>query len=237
MKFKKPLLEAIFMKRNFRFLVEVVLPNRQKRMLYCSNLGPLFNCDVLGTRLWFSPANPGSGIYLDKLELAEVNGGALVAVSPDYAQVLVRGGIHIGAIPELQGYRFLRSLITPDMNRIESLMNERGEQCLLLIEPVFFGDDQGDGYLPEMVGHSLSELQELIIQRGVGSRTILIYLVQHTGVQCLRPADILSVYGKMLRSAMVAGVEVFAYRANISIKGLELGRRIPIVLSEDMVFR
>lgn len=238
MKFKNPLIEAIFIKRNFRFLVDTVLLNKRKRTIYCSNLGPLLNCDILGTRIWYSVASRLSQGYLDVLELAEVSGGAYVAVNPDYAQILVREGVQQGVIPELKGYRFLHVNAVSNTNNIELLLKENGEQCFIHIEPVFFGDERRNGYFPDSLNHSLTQLQELIVQKEMGNRAVLLYCVMHTGIQCLRTAETVHpYYAKMLRNAMTSGVEIVAYRAGITLQEIKLDERIPVLLSEDIISR
>lgn len=235
MKFKKPLTEAILLKRNFRFLVEVILSNRKRRMIYCPNLGPLLNCDVLGSRIWFAPANKLAQGYLEVLEVTEINGGELVAVNPDYAQVLVREGLCQDVIAELKEYRFLHANIASQSNNIELLLKENGEQCFIHIEPVFFGDDRGDGYFPETLNQSVSQLQELITQKELGNRAVLFYCIQNTGIRCLRLANsIHPLYGKILRSAVLAGVEVLAYRTHISLQEITLESRIPVLFPENI---
>ena len=57
MKFKGVLTEGELLKRHYRFLAEVALKNRKKRMLYCPNLSAMSHCDVLGSRIWYSTAN------------------------------------------------------------------------------------------------------------------------------------------------------------------------------------
>jgi sugar fermentation stimulation protein A len=238
MKFKKPLTEAILLKRSFRFLVEVILASRKRRMVYCPNLGPLLNCDVLGSRIWFSAANRLSQGYLEVLELTEINGGELVAVNPDYAQVLVREGLSQEMIPELKEYRFLHGNVVPQTNNIELLLKENGEQCFIHIEPVFFGDDRGEGYFPETLHQSVSQVQELITQKELGNRAVLFYCIQNTGIRCLRLADAIHPpYGRALRAAALAGVEVLAYRTNISLQEITLESRIPVLLSENLTYR
>ncbi len=239
MKFKKPLTDAVLLKRSFRFLIEVILANRKRRMIYCPNLGPLLNCDVLGSRIWFSAANRLAQGYLEVLELTEINGGELVAVNPVYAQILVREGLCQEMIPELKDYRFLQTHVTvPQTNNIELLLKENGEQCFIHIEPVFFGDERGEGYFPETLNQSVTQIQELITQKELGNRAVLFYCIQNTGIRCLRLADsIHPPYGKMLRAAALAGVEVLAYRTHISLQEITLESRIPVLLSENIVYK
>ena len=46
----------------------------------------------------------------------------------------------------------------------------------------------------------------------------------------IRPADAIDpVYGRTLREAVAAGVEVLAYRARVSLAGIALTDRVPVV--------
>lgn len=236
MKFKAPLTEAFLMKRNFRFLIDTVLKNKKRRTIFCPNLGSLLGCDILGTRLWFSSAGRLSQGYLDILEIVEVNGGFLVAVNPDYAMTLVREGIRENKIPELQDYRFLHlNAVHNSLNGVDLLLKENGEQCYIHIEPVFYGDDRGHGFFPETIFQEINSLKELIAQKEQGHRAILFYCVQHNGIKCLRPLDVVHpAYGKTLRYAVSKGVEVLAYRSEINLRDITLNTRIPVLLSEDI---
>lgn len=238
MNFKNPLTEAILLRRSFRFLVEVVLANKKRRIIYCPNLGPLLNCEILGSRIWFSAANRLSQGYLEVLEITEINNGELVAVNPDYAQILVREALQQELIPELKDYRFLNSNIVSHANNIELLLKENGEQCFIHIEPVFFGDDRGEGLFPETLNQSVTQIEELIIQKELGNRAILFYCMQNSAIHYLRLADRLHpLYGRMLREAALVGVEILAYRTSISLQEMRLDARIPVLLSEDITSR
>lgn len=239
MRFRGPLTEALLLKRYLRFLVDVSLKNKRKKTIYCPNLGPLANCDILGSRIWVSSAGRLSQGYLDVWELVEVNGGWLVSVHPEHSRVLVREAVHLGTITELKDYRFLHAPIYPSAgNGIELLLKENGEQCFVHIEQVIFGDERGDGYFPETIGAGILSLRELMALKEAGHRAVLFYCVQHTGIHCIRPADSIDpLYGKMLREAVAMGVEVLAYRVNITLRDMNLECKIPILLSEDIAYR
>ncbi len=239
MKFKSPLIEAVLLKRHFRFLVDVALSNKKKRMLYCPNLGPLHHCDVLGSRIWFSMANRLSQGYLDVWELAEVNGGWLVGVNPEHAQILVREALECEKLPSLEDFRFFHSpAISKLGNGIELLLKQTGEQCFIRIQPVYFADERNHGLFPEEKGVGISVLYDLMALRESGHRTILFYCAQHTGITCIRSADnIEPQYGQILREAINKGVEVLAYRANINVREMTLDAQIPILLPEDIILR
>jgi sugar fermentation stimulation protein A len=235
MKFKSPLIEAILLKRSFRFLAEVTLKNKKRRMLYCPNLGTLQHCDVLGSRVWFSNPNRLSQGYLDIWELTEVDGGWLVFINQGYAGLLVREAIENHLIPELEGFRFLQSPMMPSFGHgIEMLLKENGEQCFIYTEPVLCGNERNEGYFPEEKGRGISALGELMALKEAGHRAILFYCIQHNGITCLRPADSIDLaYGIRLREAANLGVEFLAYRAHISLQEVTLGSVVPVLLTQE----
>lgn len=237
MKFKSPLTEATLLKRHFQFLVDVYLKNRRKQTLYCPNLGLLTHCDVLGSRIWFSQEIGSSPRYLDVWELVEVDGGWLACINPTHANKLIREALHLNKIPELLGFYALHSMLMADgIHRLDVLMKENGEKSLLYVEPVLLADNKNNGYFPEKKHQGISVLRELITLRESGQSVALLYCVQHNGIRCVRPADNIDpLYGKVLREAVAKGVEVLAYRVNISLQEMNLGSRIPVLLAEDIV--
>jgi sugar fermentation stimulation protein A len=53
--------------------------------------------------------------------------------------------------------------------------------------------------------------------------------VQRGDVREVRPADGIDFeYGRALREAIAAGVEVLAYRAQVAPEGIRLAKRIPV---------
>jgi sugar fermentation stimulation protein A len=234
MRFKNPLTEAILLKRSFRFLAEVTLKNKKKRMVYCPNLGLLRQCDVLGSRVWFSNPNRLSQGSLDIWELTEVDGGWLVFINQGYTGLLVREGIEYGLIPELADFRFLQSPMIPTFGHgVEMLLKDNGEQCFIHVELVLSADNKNAGYFPDEKGSGIEALEELIALKKAGHRAMLFYCIQHNGITCFRPADdVDTFYTDQLRAAAALGVEILAYRTNISLKEIIMGSKVPVVLSE-----
>ncbi len=237
MKFKSSLTEAVLLKRHYRFLAEIALQNKRRRMIYCPNLGSLKQCDILGSRIWFSNPLRLSQGCLDIWELTEVNGGWLVAINPSEADTLVREAVELGVIPELSGFQYVQAPIIPRLgNGIELLIKDNGEQCFIHVEPILNGDDRNEASFPTVKGEGMNALNELLVLKENGHRVILIYCIQHNGVCGLRPADRVDPhYGRLLREAIAKGIEVIAYRAFITLEEARLGTRIPILLSENII--
>jgi sugar fermentation stimulation protein A len=66
--------------------------------------------------------------------------------------------------------------------------------------------------------------------KALGLRPVQVYCVQRGDVHEVRPADgIDHEYGRTLREAIAAGVEVLAYRARVTSGEIRLTDRIPVV--------
>jgi len=73
-------------------------------------------------------------------------------------------------------------------------------------------------------------LRELMRLKAGGLRPVQLYCVQRGDVGEVRPADAIDPeYGRTLREAIDAGVEVLAYRASVTPDEIRLDRRIPVV--------
>ena len=74
------------------------------------------------------------------------------------------------------------------------------------------------GYFQDAVTErGQKHLRELMVQVAKGDRAVLFFVVNHTGIDRVRPADHIDArYGELLRQAKAAGVEVLAYRAALS---------------------
>ena len=91
--------------------------------------------------------------------------------------------------------------------------------------------NRGVALFPDCVSARGSKhLRELIRLKARGLRAVQLYCVQRGDVNEVRPADGIDFeYGRTLREAIAAGVEVLAYRANVTSEEIRLADRIPVV--------
>ena len=237
MKFSSNLTEATLLKRTIKFLVEVVLPNGQRLMIRCPNLNPIIGCDILGTKIWYSTA---IGYHcLPTWELAEVDGGHLVCINSELVKPLVVEGVKKGIIEEFLSYNILHAGNTYEQTMQQNLLLESGsEKCYVCLEQVTLGSDQGEGFFPERHGMGASNINKLIKLCQEGHKAILFFCVMHAGLKNIKPAyHIDPGYGKLLQIAVAAGVKLLAYKTSISTQGIELTTKLPILFSEDAIYR
>lgn len=232
MKFSSHLTEAILLKRVLRFMGEVVLPNRQKLMIRCPNMGDMRGCDILGTKVWYSNA---VGYHcLPTWELVEVDHGYLVSINPELMKPLIIEAIKKNTITELSGYNIMHAGGQFDQFRSQFLLLEKNQQqCYMGIEQVLLLGEHGVGLFPASYGDGIDNLHALIQARAEGHRAILLYCVMHTGISYLKPqVDFDSAYYKLLQQAVAAGVEVVAYRVSITLEDIELTTQLPVLPAE-----
>ncbi len=110
------------------------------------------------------------------------------------------------------------------------------ERCYVEVKSVTLMEAPGQGLFPDAVSERgrkhLRELMDIVRQ---GDRAVLLFCVQHSGVERVAPADAIDpAYGDTLRDAMTAGVEVIAYRAEIDPEqaSIRLATRLPVSASE-----
>jgi sugar fermentation stimulation protein A len=63
---------------------------------------------------------------------------------------------------------------------------------------------------------------------------VLLFCVQHSGIQRIIPADNIDPeYGRLLREVVSKGVEVIAYRADFEVQNsrITLREKVPVLLS------
>jgi sugar fermentation stimulation protein A len=105
------------------------------------------------------------------------------------------------------------------------------ERCFVEVKNVTAAVSEGVALFPDAVSaRGTKHLRELMGVVRAGDRAVLLFCVQRSDAREVRPADAIDpLYGRTLREAIAAGVEVLAYRARLSLSGIELRDRIPVV--------
>lgn len=230
MKFDPPLESGTLIKRYKRFLADVRLDNGDEITIHCPNTGSMKNCLSEGSRCWFSRSDNPKRKYACTWEIATTPDGFLAGVNTGRPNALVREAIENGVIRELQGYQSLRGEVKygAENSRIDLLLESPGERCYVEVKNVTLGMGDGLGLFPDSVSTRGSKhLRELAHIAGQGHRAVLVFCVQHTGIDKVMPADEIDPeYGRTLRAAVAAGVEVLAYRAKLSDSEIVLVERV-----------
>ena len=232
MKFASPLVEGRLIRRDKRFLADIQLAAGVVTAA-CPNTGSLLGCCEAGNRVWLSESDRATRKYRHTWELVEV-GRVLVGINTGLPNALVEEAIGGGAIRELAGYASMRREVAfgAERSRVDLLLEHPGRPaCYVEVKNVTAAAARGVALFPDSVSaRGAKHLRELMRLKAAGLRPVQVYCVQRGDVKEVRPADAIDPeYGRTLRAALAAGVEVMAYRAKVTAREITLEERIPVV--------
>ncbi|HEY3644633.1 MAG TPA: DNA/RNA nuclease SfsA, partial [Gammaproteobacteria bacterium] len=207
----------------------------QTMTIHCPNTGGMLGCADPGMRVWMSLAANPERKYAWTWELVEALPGVLVGIHTGRTNSLVREAILADVVPEAAGYHGLKGeVMAGEGFRVDFLLSGHADRpdCYLEVKNVTAAVQDGIALFPDAVSERASRhLRELITKVRGGERGMLCFCVQRDDVRELRPADAIDpVYGRTLREAMAAGVEVVAYAARMSPQEAMLYRPVPVRL-------
>ena len=238
MEFEPALRQGILLKRYKRFLADIKTSDGSILTLHCPNTGSMLNCSEPGWRVWYSTSDNPKRKYPSTWELVETESGDLIGVNTGKANRLVEEALQAGIVAELNGYNRHRKEVGfgSEKSRIDFLLvDEQGGKradCYVEVKNVTLSLGAGLGVFPDAITtRGQKHLRELIEVKAQGQRAVLLFCVQHSGIDKVAPADHIDPdYGRLLRAAADAGVELFAYKAILSAGEIRLSHRIPVVL-------
>lgn len=241
MKIEPALEQGILLKRYKRFLTDVRLPDGSEMTIHCPNTGSMKACLAEGELCWFSRSDNPKRKYPCTWEIATTPAGDLAGINTGRANALVVEAVEAGVIEPLQGYSDLRTEVRygDERSRIDILLERNAdtgvEQCFVEVKNVTLCVGGGQGLFPDAVStRGTKHLRELSLMVQRGHRAVLLFCVQHTGIDRVAPAvEIDPDYAAALREAVATGVEVYAYRARISPEEIALDTALPVEINPE----
>lgn len=233
MQFDETLLQAELIRRYKRFLADVELDNGELLTVYSPNTGSMKSCSEPGCKIWISKSGNQKRKYGYTLELIETPAGILVGINTGLTNSVVKEGIIRGVVTELQGYGHITEEVRygKENSRIDlKLHNDHQQCCYVEIKNVTWVED-GIAYFPDAVtSRGSKHLRELTAMVRLGHRAVLLFCIMRADAELMQPADdVDAIYGQTLRTAIAAGVEVYAYFAKVSLQSVVLFKPVPVV--------
>ncbi|AOE50756.1 DNA/RNA nuclease SfsA [Kangiella sediminilitoris] len=239
MKFSPPLIKATLLKRYKRFLADVVSDEHGEFTAHCPNTGSMKNCWQEGDTAWLLDSQNPKRKYRYTWVLNHNLKGDWICINTHLANQIVTEGIENGVLKELQDYESLQQEVKygDENSRIDLLLTDPEKpDCYVEIKTVTLletGEEfsDGAGFFPDAVSaRGQKHLRELIAMVEQGQRAVLLFLVQHSGIQTVSPAaHIDPKYAELLNSAAQKGVEIYAYNTHISAAEITLQQDLPVI--------
>ncbi|MBJ3813398.1 DNA/RNA nuclease SfsA [Shimwellia pseudoproteus] len=231
MEFEPALQQATLIKRYKRFLADVIDEQGNTFTLHCPNTGAMTGCATPGDRVWYSTSASKTRKYPHTWELTETAAGDLICVNTLRANTLAREAIAAGNIAELAGYTTLRQEVKygTERSRIDIMLQAVDRvNCYIEVKSVTLLEHQ-QGYFPDAVTErGQKHLRELINVVAGGERAVLLFAVLHSGINQVSPARHIDTrYSQLISEALNKGVEIFAWKAELSPQGMSLKMPLP----------
>ncbi|AFJ48279.1 DNA/RNA nuclease SfsA [Shimwellia blattae] len=231
MEFVPPLRQATLIKRYKRFLADVVDTRGEVFTLHCPNTGAMTGCATPGDTVWYSTSDSKTRKYPHTWELTQTAAGDLICVNTMRANTLAKEAILAGRIAPLSGYPHLRQEVKygAEGSRIDLLLQADDRvNCYIEVKSVTLLDNQ-QGYFPDAVTErGQKHLRELIKVVEGGERAVLLFTVLHSGINQVSPARHIDTrYGQLIDEARHKGVEIFAWKAELSWQEICLKMPVP----------
>ena len=236
MRFPSALTPATLARRYKRFLADVVLESGEVMTVHVANPGAMTGLDRPLSRVWLS--NSGNPLrklpYSWELVEADLGGGLeLIGVNTSQPHQLVADALEAGLIPELRGYSTIRREVKYGENsRIDFLLEDAARRpCYLEVKNVHLMRKRGLAEFPDSVTlRGTKHLRELAHMHATGARTVLLFVIQIPSARRFAVArDIDPAYAAAFNQARGAGVEMLAWRCDVSLDGIEIAAPVPIV--------
>lgn len=188
-------------------------------------------CAEPGYSVWVSPANNPKRKLQYTWELAQTNGGDMIGVNTNAANKIVEHALRTGKISQLSAYTNVRREYKPEgaNSRFDFLIRHDAAQCLVEVKSLTLCEDNL-GFFPDAVTtRGAKHCRELANFVTVQQRCVLLFCVQHTGVERVQIAKHIDPdYAQAVNQARCSGVEILAYRCLINEQKILINQEVSI---------
>lgn len=229
-----PLIEATFVARPNQLIVEARIGMRLVRA-HMADRGRLLGLLTPGARLLLAPrdeigrktAYQVAGVY---------SGDELVSLDTQLPNRLVMAALSAGALPQFARYTRVQREVPVGEHRFDFRLGEGLNTCLLEVKSA--GKVEGGlAMFPDAPTERGRSHLELLSKMSLsGQRCAVLFIVQRHKAVALVPDDSVDPeFGRALRAAICAGVEVYANLCPLTPEGITLGAAIPVFSSVEAV--
>jgi len=232
MQHNSPLTKGTLIKRYKRFLADVKTENGDVITIHCPNTGAMTGCAEPGYTVYFSTSDNPKRKYPNTFELAQNHLGHFIGTNTIKANKVVVEAITNGLLPTLNNYALLATEVKygNENSRIDILLTDNTDNssakpnCYVEVKSttLLLDEKSGLGAFPDAVTtrgqKHIRELAQMIQQ---GHRAVLVFLVQHTGIESVKVADTVDAkYAEELKKAFSVGLEIIVLHTQIDLNGV-----------------
>lgn len=227
MRFSSALIRGTLVRRYKRFLADVRLATGELVTAHCTNTGSMLGCNEPGSVVYLSRSEKESRKLAYTWEMIQVR-SRWVGINTFHPNRLATEAIEAGLIPELRGYETIRREVKVSAHsRLDLCLEARGHCCFVEVKNVTLRIGRAAAFPDAVSERATKHLHELMRLKRQGHRAAILFVIQRGDCAYFRPADEIDPeYGRWLRRAAKASVDVLAYVAKVTRKGIILSQRL-----------
>jgi len=221
-----------FVRRYKRFFADIETDEGRTLTVHCANPGSMLGFHRPGAQVRCSTSDNPKRKLRHTLEMMRV-GRIWVGLNTLRANAVVERALEAGTLSTLAHYtEITREVVVEQGSRLDfALRARRTRTAYMEVKSVTLAE-RGTALFPDSVTErGLRHLEVLTRLRRARKRALLCFLVQRADCERVAPADAIDpAYGQALRRAARAGVELLAFGARVSSRGIRVERALPVVL-------
>jgi sugar fermentation stimulation protein A len=225
-----PLIEGHFWQRDNRFRATVTVGDETTKA-HVPNSGRLHELLAPGRRVLLASrrtASPRRTAY--DLVMVDVD-GHWVSMDARLPSRLFGEAVAAGQLEAFRGYTLLRPEVRYGASRLDWRLEGPAGTCYVEVKSVTLVAN-GRGLFPDApTDRGRRHLHSLIAVVAAGWRAAVVFVIQREDAQGFAPHDAADpAFGRALREAAAAGVEVHAYRCRVSPEAVTIIAPVPVML-------
>jgi sugar fermentation stimulation protein A len=229
MRFPAPLIPGTLLQRYKRFLADVRLAGGGIVTAHCTNTGSMLGCKEPGSAVYLSLSGNTQRKLPYTWELIHA-AGTWIGINTLHPNLLVAEAVGNGILRELAGYTCLRrEVVTRPGTRLDLCLGEGKRCCYVEVKNVTLNLNGAAAFPDAVSERATKHLKELIRLKKRAYRAAIVFVIQRSDCEVFRPADEIDPeYGRWLRRAIRAGVEILPYRAKVTPEEIFLEQRLEV---------
>lgn len=230
MRYPQPLVQATYLRRYQRFLVDVKLDDGTVVTAHCPNTGSMLGINLPGARSMILPSDNPKRRLRYTLEAVRV-GRSWVGAHPARANTVGREAIEAGLVAGISGVSAIRHEVPYGVSSRADLLvtTRRGAPWFVEIKSASMVDGRTSMFPDAVTERGLKHLEELLGVVRAGGRALLLFVATRNDVDSFRPAaHIDPAYAKRMAEVARQGVVVRAIATRITRTSMQATRAIAL---------
>lgn len=224
------LYSGTILKRYKRFLCDVRLDKTNTIVTaHCPNTGSMRGISLDQTPVMLSHSNSTKRKYPYTLEMV-CNNNVWIGINTMRTNKIAEEGMVSGKIKELSPFVSLKREVKCSNNsRLDFMLTQENQSCYVEVKNVTLVENNHALFPDSVTTRGQKHLKTLMDLKKHGARCIMLYIIQRSDCSFFRPAyEIDPEYSNLLKESFKNGIEVMAYKTDVSPEEIRINCNIPI---------